>query len=172
MLVKCGGICISLMSRVAHVGLQPHDGIEDRHRLGHQVDDFAGVPRLGEGVDLDELQVIARILAADQAVQRQAHPLDVDVLARRSRIEPLMSISTTVAHLGVLRVRWISMSSCLMRIGKPGPLRSMALTSEAGMSMLRDRVAELIRLGMLQLDGPFAHDRPVMPAGARGLQIG
>ena len=47
-----------------------------------------------------------------------------------------MSISTTVAHLGVLRVRWISMSSCFSRIGRPGPPRIMALVSEAGMSML------------------------------------
>ncbi len=47
-----------------------------------------------------------------------------------------MSISTTVAHLGVLRVRWISMSSGFSRIGSPAPLRIMALTIEPGMSML------------------------------------
>ncbi len=36
--------------------------------------------RLGDRVHLDELQEIAGILGADQAVQRQAHALDVDVL--------------------------------------------------------------------------------------------
>ena len=47
-----------------------------------------------------------------------------------------MSSSTAVAHLGVLRVRWISMSSGFSRIGSPAPPRSMALVSEPGMSML------------------------------------
>ena len=51
------------------------------------------------------------------------------------RIEPLMSMTTTVAHLGQLRVRWIWMSSGLMRTGRPGPWRNMALIRVWGMSM-------------------------------------
>jgi len=47
-----------------------------------------------------------------------------------------MSKSTTLAHLGVLRVRWISTSSWDNRTGSPGPWRTMALSIEAGMSML------------------------------------
>ena len=47
---------------------------------GHQARDLRDVPRLGEGIHLDELQEVAGIFAADQAVQGQAHALDVDVL--------------------------------------------------------------------------------------------
>jgi hypothetical protein len=46
-----------------------------------------------------------------------------------------MSMTTTVAHLGVLRVRWISMSSGARRMGSPPPVRIMVLMSEPGMSM-------------------------------------
>ena len=81
MLVKCGGICSSLIVRIAHVGLETHYRVVERHRLGHQGGDLRDVPRLGEGVHLDELQEVAGIFAADQPVQRQAHALDVDVLA-------------------------------------------------------------------------------------------
>src|SRR5688572_8487054 len=35
---------------------------------------------------------------------------------------------------------------------------------------VRDRIAELIRLRLLQLDGAFADDWPLMPAGARRRQ--
>ena len=47
----------------------------------------------------------------------------------------------------------------------------MALISDAGMSMLATRVAELVRLGLLHLDRAFADDRPLVPAGARRLQL-
>ena len=36
----------------AHVGPQPDDRIEDRHRLGHQVRDPAGLDQLGEAYTL------------------------------------------------------------------------------------------------------------------------
>jgi len=65
--------------RVAHVGTQTHDRIVDRHRLGQQAHDLAGRARPGEGVQLDELQEIARIFAANQPVQGQTHPLHVHV---------------------------------------------------------------------------------------------
>ncbi len=46
-----------------------------------------------------------------------------------------MSSSTAEAHLGLLRVLWMTMSSVLSRTGRPGPFRRSALTNEAGMSM-------------------------------------
>ena len=82
-----------------------------------------------------------------------------------------MSMSTHVAHLGVLRVRWIWMSSGLNRTGGPGPLRSRALMNEPRDVHVGERVAELVLLGLLQLDRPFADDRPLMPAGARRRQV-
>ncbi len=65
---------------VAHVRSQPHDGVVHRHRLGHEGRQLRDVPRLGERVHLDELEEVAGVLAADQTVQGQAHPLGVDVL--------------------------------------------------------------------------------------------
>ena len=67
--------------RIAHVGPQADDRIADRDRLGHKLDDLARMPGLGDGIDFDELQEIARIFAADQSVQGQAHAFDVDVQA-------------------------------------------------------------------------------------------
>ena len=64
----------------AHVDLQPHEGVEDRHGLGHQLDELARRRRAGEREHLDQLQEVARIFAADQPLQGQRHPLDVDVL--------------------------------------------------------------------------------------------
>ena len=66
--------------RIAHVHFYAHDRIVERHRLGHERGHLGDVPRLGERVHLDELQEIAGIFAADQAVEGQAHALDVDVL--------------------------------------------------------------------------------------------
>ena len=50
MLVKCGGTSQLADPRVAHVGPQLHHRVEDRHRLGQQRGDLAGVTRLGESV--------------------------------------------------------------------------------------------------------------------------
>ena len=41
MFVKCGGIMHLADVRIAHVGLQPHHRVVDRHRLGHQRGDLA-----------------------------------------------------------------------------------------------------------------------------------
>ena len=70
----------------------------------------------------------------------------VDALAVKGRIplaknysneliDPLISIITTVAHFGVLRVRWISMSSGRIRIGCSQLVRSMALINDCGTSI-------------------------------------
>ena len=61
--------------------LQADDRIADGDRLGHELDDLARMTRLGNGEYLDELQEIARIFAADESVEGQAHALDVDVQA-------------------------------------------------------------------------------------------
>jgi hypothetical protein len=42
MLVKCGGIAVLADVVAAHVDLQAHHRVVDRHRLGHQLDDLAG----------------------------------------------------------------------------------------------------------------------------------
>ena len=81
-----------------------------------------------------------------------------------------MSISTAVAHLGLLRVRWMTMSSGFIRSGSFAPSRIMALIERLRNVHVRHAVAEFVRLGLLQLDGPFADDRPLMPAGAGCLQ--
>ena len=65
----------------------------------------------------------------------------------------------------------MTMSSGLRRTGKPGPPRSMALMNDAGNVHVRDRVAELVGLGLLHLDRPLADDRPLVPARARRLQL-
>ena len=80
MFVKCGGICSSLMSSRLMSTRSRTTGSKIVTGLGISVAISPGAPRLGERVHLDELQVVAGILAADQAVERQAHPLDVDVL--------------------------------------------------------------------------------------------
>ena len=82
-----------------------------------------------------------------------------------------MSSSTTVAHLGVLRVRWTSMSSGCRRTGRPGPLPHHGVDQRAGDVHVGQRVAELVGLGLLHLDRPFAHDRPLVPAGPGRLQV-
>ena len=61
-------------------------------------------------------------------------------------IEPLMSMITTVAHFGELRVRWISMSSLFSRSGRSPPVRIRALVNVVDDVHVRDRVAELVRL--------------------------
>ena len=35
----------------------------------------------------------------------------------------------------------------------------------------RNRIAELVGLGLLQLDGTFAYDRSLVPAGSRRVQF-
>ena len=116
--------------------LQADDRIEERDRLGHERDHFARLPQLGEGVDLDEAQPVAGILAADQAVQGQAHPLDVDV-------EPV--VTHRAAHVqehggGALGRVAGAVDDDVFRAHPQGqardPSRSMALMSEPGMSML------------------------------------
>jgi hypothetical protein len=46
-----------------------------------------------------------------------------------------MSSCTAEAHPGVLRVRWVTMSSVLSRTGSPGPARNSALVKVAGTPM-------------------------------------
>ena len=82
-----------------------------------------------------------------------------------------MSASTTVAHLGELRVRWISMSSGLQPDRQAGAAAHQRIGERAGQIHVGHRVAELVGLGLLQLDRPFADDRPLMPAGARGFEL-
>ena len=79
-----------------------------------------------------------------------------------------MSISTAVAHFGVLRVRWISMSSGFIRTGNMRAVAEHGVDQRRGNVHLRDRVAEFVGLRLLQFDRPFADDRTMMPAGARG----
>ena len=79
MFVKCGGICSSLMRGSLMSALSRTTGSKIVTGLGISAGDFGESPRLGEGVHLDELQEIARIFAANQAVEGQAHALDVDV---------------------------------------------------------------------------------------------
>ena len=55
-------------------------GFENRDRLRKQFGDFASRSRFGEREHLDELQIIARVFAANQPLQRQTHAFDVDVL--------------------------------------------------------------------------------------------
>ena len=74
-----------------------------------------------------------------------------------------MSMHTTVAHLGLLRVRWISMSSGFIRIGSPGPLRIMALIMDEPTSILASES---------QLHRPVAIDLDAVPAALAGLQVG
>ena len=56
-------------SFVAHVRLEIHDGIVDRHGLWHQIDDFSWSSEFCERVHFDEPQKVARILASDQALE-------------------------------------------------------------------------------------------------------
>jgi len=44
---------------VAHVGPELHHGVIDGYGLGHQPGDLAYVPRLGEGVEFHELEIVA-----------------------------------------------------------------------------------------------------------------
>lgn len=97
------------------------------------------MPRLGKRVHLDALQVIARVLRADQGVEREGHPLHMDVLPavpHRAR-----HVHQDARRAGLLRVLWITMSSD--RIRTPGPerasqpraARSIAFTNDCGTSM-------------------------------------
>ena len=82
-----------------------------------------------------------------------------------------MSRSTAVAHLGELRVRWTMMSSERIRKGRPGPVAEHGVDQRAGDVHVGQRVAELVLLGLLQFDRPFAQDGPLVPPGPRGHQV-
>ncbi len=141
-----------------------------RHRLGHQRGHFGDVPRLGEGVHLDELQEIAGIFAADQAVQRQAHALDVDVLA---------VVTHRAAHVeqhrrGALGIVARLVDDDVFGLEPDRQARSVAQqgVGERGRDVhVRHGIAELVGPGLLHLGGAFADDRALMPAGARRLQL-
>ena len=154
----------------AHVHAEPDDRIEDRHRLGQQIDDFAAGPRLGERVHLDEVQVVAGVLAADQPVQCQAHPLDVDVLA----VVPHRAAHVHHDDRGALGRVAGAVDDDVLRFQ---PQRQFGSAAQHGVDQrlrnvhVRDRIAELVGLGLLQLDRPFAEDRPLVPAGAGRLQL-
>ena len=65
----------------AHVDLQLHDRVVNRDWLRHQVNDLALSTNFAESVHLDKIQIVARILGANQPIHRQSHSLDIDVLA-------------------------------------------------------------------------------------------
>ena len=66
---------------VGHVRAQAHHRLMDGDGLRHDVRDLAGGAQARHGVHLDELQEIARILSADQSIERHRHALGLDVLA-------------------------------------------------------------------------------------------
>lgn len=66
---------------VAHIRAEPDDRVADGWDLGHEFSDLADVAGLGEAVHLDELQVIAGVFLADQAVESEGHAFAVDILA-------------------------------------------------------------------------------------------
>jgi hypothetical protein len=47
-----------------------------------------------------------------------------------------------------------------------GAASQHGIDERGGNIHLRNGIAELVRLGLLQFDGAFADDRPLMPAGA------
>lgn len=79
---------------------------------------------------------------------------------------------TTVAHLGIsLR----AMDLNVLRLERHGTLATAAnerrLHKRLRHIHLRDAVAEFIRLGPLQLHGPFSDNRSLMPTGASRFQL-
>ncbi len=146
--------------------MQPHDRVVKRHRLGHEVDDASRLDQFGERVHFDEAQPVAGVLAADQSFERQPHALDVDVLA---------VVAHRAAHVheharGALGR--VARAVNLDVVGVEPHRHAWAVAHQrvderAGDVEVRDRVAELVLLRGLQLNGAFADDRALVPAGAR-----
>ena len=63
------------------------------------------------------------------------------------------------------------MSSCFMRHRQRRPLAKQGVDHASGNVHVRDGIAELVRLGPLDLGGALADDAVRMPAGARFLQL-
>ena len=149
----------------AHIDAQPHEWVENRHGLGHQLDDFARRRRPGECVHLDHLQIVARIFAADQPFQGQGHSLDVHVLA---------VVAHRAAHVHDDARR--ALGRVARAVNDDVFLAQLDLRSAFGPQHGVDerlryvhvgqRVAEFISLRLRHLDGAFAHDWPLMPAAA------
>ena len=87
---------------VAHVDFELHKGVVDGHVLGHQVDNFAGPFDFGEGVHLNEVQ-IGHLETRCESGLPIAKAIRFTLMYWPSyRIEPLMSMITTVAHFRVV----------------------------------------------------------------------
>ncbi len=85
------------------------------------------------------------------------------------RIEPLMSITTQVAHLGVLRVRWISMSSWCsrsrrVRCRRPVPAAQRHVHERLRESTFAIESPNSYGLVVGSSTAPSPSDRPLMPA--------
>jgi hypothetical protein len=69
--------------RIAHVRPQAHHRIVDRHGLGHERGISPPAAACRSVYISMKLQEIARVLAADEAVERQGHALAVGRTGRR-----------------------------------------------------------------------------------------
>ena len=155
---------------VAHVGPQSDVRIEDRHRLRHQRRHVRRRDRLREGVHLDELQKIARIFAANQSFERQAHALDVDVLT---------AVAHRAAHIhqhggGAFRRVARAVDFDILGLHAHRNMRAIAehrVDQRRGNIHLRDRIAELVGLRLLQFDRPVAYDGTMMPARGEAIRL-
>ena len=147
----------------AHVGAEPHDRVEERDGLGHHIDDAAGLDELGEAVDFDEADPVARVFAADEAFEGQGHALDVDVLA---------VVAHRAAHVHQDASRALGRVAGAMDLDvvlveaerHAWSLADEGVDEGAGDVEVGDRVAEFVIFGGLQLDGAFADDRALVAA--------
>ena len=143
---------------VAHVDLQPHNGIINRHGLGHHFDDLAGAFELREGRHFDHGEVIARVFFADDAFKREGHAFDVDVLA---------VVAHRAAHVhdhrrGALGVVARFVDDDVVGLHSQGAF--VVLAEEHVDEGLRQvdvghRIAEFVAHGRLHFDRAFADDR-------------
>ena len=128
------------------------------------------MPWLREREHLDELEEVAGVLAADEAVQRQAHPLHVHV---HSVVAHGAGHVEQHARRG-LRVYFRFVNHDVVGRhpnGQARPGAEQGVDHARGDVHLRNGVAELVGFGLGRFDGPFAAHGIGMPPGTARLHL-